>query len=230
MPIKGSGGGDLTAIDRFEIDDETGGVGWLTYPDEAMQRASHALEVGGRLWLVDPIDAEGLDDFLAEAGEVDGVTVLLDRHKRDAAAMARRHDVSVHLPEALSPIAGDLDCETTTFERELGETGYVAHEVVTNRFWREVALFHQETGVLVVPEAVGTTSYFTAGDERLGVHVGLRLTPPRSLAALQPEHVLVGHGAGVHEGAATALRDAVRGSRRRAPRLYAGNLRAMLPF
>ena len=37
----------------------------------------------------------------------------------------------------------------------------------------------------------------------------LRLTPPRALLAVEPEHVLVGHGAGVHEDAPTALREAV---------------------
>ena len=43
----------------------------------------------------------------------------------------------------------------------------------------------------------------------------LRLTPPRRLLDFEPEHLLVGHGAGVHEDAPAALRYAIEGSRSR---------------
>jgi hypothetical protein len=53
----------------------------------------------------------------------------------------------------------------------------------------------------------------------------LRLTPPRSLLAVEPEHILVGHGEGVHEHASTALREAVEHAQRRAlPWLWAALL------
>jgi hypothetical protein len=46
----------------------------------------------------------------------------------------------------------------------------------------------------------------------------LRLTPPRRLAEFEPEHLLTGHGTGMHgPGTAEALRDALDGSRRRIP-------------
>ena len=58
-----------------------------------MQRASHALSHDGGVWLVDPVDGDGLEELLAPLGEVRGVLQLLDRHARDGAALARRHGV-----------------------------------------------------------------------------------------------------------------------------------------
>ena len=221
---------DLTVIDRFEIDEHNGGVGWFAYPDEPMQRASHALQVDGAVWVIDPVDAPGVDDLLAEFGEVAGVALLLDRHKRDAAAIARRHDVAVHLPTFMRGVADDLDAETVTYRRELGDTGYGAHEVVNNRFWKEAALYGEDTGVLVVADALGTNDFILARGERLGISPVLRLRPPRKLARLAPERILVGHGEGIHEEAAEALQEAFRGTRRRAPRLFLSNLKYFLPF
>jgi len=69
-------------------------------------------------------------------------------------------------------------------------------------------------------EALGTVPhYFALGGEPLGVHPFLRLTPPRRLADFEPEHVLCGHGEGVHEHAAEAVREALAHARRRLPRL-----------
>ena len=48
------------------------------------------------------------------------------------------------------------------------------------------------------------------GDDRVGVHPLLKLTPPRRLRAYEPEHLLVGHGEGVHGPEATiALQQAL---------------------
>lgn len=229
MPLKGSGPAtEWTEIDRFESDGG-GGVGWIAHPDETMQRASHALSVDGEVWVVDPIDVPGLDDLLAEFGEIAGVVVLLDRHKRDAGAVARRHDVPVYLPEPLRQAAGDIDAPVECFGGELADTGYRTRTVVDNFAWTEVALYNRERGVLVVPEAVGTTEYFLASGERLGVHPALRLRPPRTLGRFEPERILVGHGAGVHEDATAALRDALAGARERTPGLYLKTLKTFLP-
>jgi glyoxylase-like metal-dependent hydrolase (beta-lactamase superfamily II) len=92
--------------------------------------------------------------------------------------------------------------------------------VVRRRFWREVALWWPERRVLVCGDALGTVPhYFALGGERLGVHPLLRLTPPRRLGEVEPEHVLCGHGAGVHEDATAAVREALAHSRSRAPRV-----------
>ena len=232
----------LVVVDRWD-----GGISW-TLAGDRMQRTSHALvvdregepvgteaaddegeerdveneEIGDAdVWLVDPVDAPGLDDELAGLGDVKGVVLLLDRHKRDGAALARRHGVAVHLPAPLSPVADELDCEVEVFAGAVPDTGYRTITLTNNRFWREVALFDADAGTLVVPEAVGTGDAFTADDERIGVHAALRLFPPTGkLDDLGPQRILVGHGPGVFDDADVALRDALRGSRQNAPRLY----------
>jgi hypothetical protein len=60
---------------------------------------------------------------------------------------------------------------------------------------------------------IGSASSFV----RFGVSPLLRLTPPRQLLAVEPDHVLVGHGEGIHEDAAAALREAITLARRRTP-------------
>lgn len=212
-----------------EIDRWDGGVGWIADPRENLQRASHALAVDGEVWVVDPVDAPGLDDLLAEFGEVAGVVVGLDRHTRDAAAVATRHGVSVHLPRPLAGVASDLDAPVELVDGELADTGYRTVTVVDNRLWSEVALHQPSSGTLLVPEAVGTAFHYLAPGERLGVHPALRLMPPRRvLSGFDPERLLVGHGTGIQEGAAAALEEALGAARRNAPSLYAKTLRAFL--
>jgi len=218
------GDGGYREIDRWD-----GGVGWLAHPDEPIQRASHALADDGEVWTVDPVDCPGLDDLLAEFGDVAGVVVGLDRHKRDAAAVARRHGVSVHLPRPLGGIAGDLDAPVKLVDGALGDTGYRTVTVVDNPLWSEVALHDADSGTLLVPEAVGTAPHYLAPGERLGVHPALRIRPPRRvLSGIDPERILVGHGAGIHDRAADALDEALRDARRTAPALYAKTLRSLL--
>ena len=54
----------------------------------------------------------------------------------------------------------------------------------------------------------------------------LRMTPPRVLGAYDPEHLLTGHGEGVHgPGTADAVTSALAESRRRLPGVL-----ARLPF
>lgn len=222
--MKGSG----SATEWEEIDRFDGGVGWIAYPEEAMRRASHAVAVDDKVWIIDPVDADGIDELLAEYGDVAGVVVLLDRHKRDAAAFARRHDVSVWVPAFMDEVAESIDAPVERFRHDLADTGYAAHELVDNRLWQEAMLYSDETGVLVVPEAVGTTSYFRAGDEVLGVHPMLRMTPPESLTRLEPDRLLVGHGHGIHEDVHEALVEAIEGSRRHTPHLLYKNVKNLV--
>jgi hypothetical protein len=227
MPMKGGDSDGYREIDRWDQ-----GVGWIAYPDEGMQRASHAV-VGddGGVWVVDPVDAPGLDDLLAEFGDVAGVVVGLDRHKRDSAAVARRHDVAVHLPQWMSGVAGDLDAPVERFGGELADSGFQAVRIRDTAIppWQEVGLYHDDDGTLIVPEAVGTATYFRAPGERLGVHPMLRLTPPRrELSRFDPDRVLVGHGEGVTTDAAGALRDALDNARSNAPAAYGRAFKSLL--
>ena len=226
MPMKGNGSTQLREIDRFD-----GGVGWVAYPDETMERASHALDTDEGLWLVDPVDADGLDDLLTEFGEVAGVVVCLDRHKRDAAAIARRHDVPVHIPRWMTGVASEVDAPVERLGDELGETGYEVFRIRDSSVppWQEAGLYNADTGTLVVPESVGTASYFLANGERLGVHPMLRLIPPRQeLGQFTPQQILVGHGGGILDDAAGALDDALSTSKQNAVSLYGKTVREFL--
>ncbi|QZY04180.1 hypothetical protein K6T36_14800 [Halobaculum roseum] len=223
--MKGSGDADLAVIDEFDD-----GVGWIAYPGETMERASHALSVDGDLWVLDPVDADGVDDLLADLdGEVAGTVVCLDRHKRDAAVIARRHDVPVYVPDWMTGVATKLDAPVERFGRRLGGLRAITVRDSSIPPWQEVGLYDEDGGTLYVPEAVGTSSYMRTGSEQLGVHPMLRLFPPRrALGGIDPERVLCGHGAGVMEDGGRALAAALDGSRRNAPGLYAKTLREFL--
>lgn len=206
-----------------EIDRWESGVGWLAHPGEVMERASHAVAVDGAVWVVDPLDAPRVDDLLTEFGDVAGVVVTTNRHGRDAAAIAERYDAEVYVPSFVDP---GVDAPTTAFSGELAETGFRVLRVLDVPGWREAALFDGET--LVVGDALGTAAYFTAPDERLGVHPMLRAFPPRAFRGLEPERVLVGHGAGVDADATSALADALASARGNAPRVWVEGLRALV--
>lgn len=211
-----------------EIDRWGHGVGWIAHPEEMMERASHILEADGGSWIIDPVDTKGIDDLVGEFGEVEGVVILLDRHKRDSAAVANRHDVPVYVPSFMDGVAPELDAPVKEFKEELGDTGYSLHKVVNNRFWQEAALYSESTGALYVPEAVGTVDYFRTSGEELGVHPMLRLKPPKTFRLFRPNRIMVGHGEGVSKEATAKLRKAIDGSRKRAPALYLGTAKDMI--
>jgi hypothetical protein len=184
------------------VDEQEWGFGWIAPARQQLQLASHALCVEGRVWVVDPIDGEGVDERIRALGEPAGVIQLLDRHTRDCAAFARR----LRVPHHVVPFV-----DVGPFE---------AIPLVKRSQWQEAALWWPERLVLVCAEALGTVPhYFALGGEPLGIHPFLRLTPPRRLADFEPKHVLCGHGEGVHEHAAEAVRGALEHSRRHLPRL-----------
>jgi len=83
------------------------------------------------------------------------------------------------------------------------------------------------SGTFVVADAVGTAAYYVAPGRRLGVNPVMRLfRPPKALLRFEPEHVLVGHGEGLHENATEELRLAVRHARRDLPRVVPKLFRA----
>nr|WP_277555800.1 hypothetical protein [Halobaculum sp. YSMS11] len=223
--MKASGDADLAVIDEFD-----GGVGWIAYPDETMERASHALSVDGEVWVLDPVDAPGVDDLLADIeGDIAGVVVCLDRHKRDAAAIATRHDVPVYVPDWMTGVAAKLDAPVERFGRELGGMRAITVRDSSIPPWQEVALYDEDGGTLYVPEAVGASEYMRTKGETLGVHPMLRLTPPRrALSGLSPERVLCGHGEGVLTDGQRALETALSDARSNAPGLYAKTLTMFL--
>jgi len=93
--------------------------------------------------------------------------------------------------------------------------------------WHEIALWWPEHRALVVAELIGTVRAFAPGGGPAGVHPLLRVAPPGALRDYPAEHLLVGHGPGVHGPAASAaLAGAYARSRRDLPRLV-GMLPAM---
>lgn len=187
------------------------GLGWIAAEPAYMRRASHALAHEGGVWLVDPVDGEGLSERLDALGEVRAVVQLLDRHPRDCAALAQRYRV---------PLV------RTPFDRLAGAP-FEAVAVLRRRRWDETALWWPERRALVVAEALGTAPYYRAPDEPLGVHPVLRLTPPAILAGFDPLHLLPGHGGPVGgPDTAAQVRRAVERGRRDIPRWLAGLPRA----
>jgi len=189
------------------------GIGWIVPKPRAMQRASHALLAGDGVWLVDPVDAEGVEERVLSLGKPVGVIQLLDRHDRDCASLAARFGATLF---------------RVPFEGVPGSPFEVLRAV--DRFrWREAALWWPEEAVLVCADALGTAGYFRAPGELLGLHPLLRLKPPRPAfrqAGVKPRHLLCGHGAGIHgEEAALALEEALATARSRIPRYVTGLLR-----
>lgn len=201
-PSSRRGYGEQMSI-RF-VDELEVGFGWIE--SESLSRTSHALAADGRVWLTDAIAGDGVEERIQALGEPAGVIQLLDRHSRDGAALAEELGVPLHVvPESLP------------------ETPFRFLPVRNGRWWKEVALWWPERRVLVCADALGTVPFFRAGDEPVGLHPFLRLSRPRALAGLGVEHLLVGHGEGIHGPAAgVAVEDALRTARRRLPRLLAG--------
>lgn len=192
----------------FSFCDELGadGFGWIA--DEPMTRASHALAQDGRVWLIDALDWEPAIERALELGEPAGVIQLLDRHDRDCAGLAERLGV----PHLVAP-------------DEVPSSQFESVAVMRRKRWQERALWWPATRTLVTADALGTNTFYTGGRRSVGVHIFLRLKPPKALARYDTERLLVGHGQGVTTGAAAAVREAVRTSRRDLPRIL-----VRLPF
>ena len=130
----------------------------------------------------------------------------MDRHRRDADAIAARHDAAINgpLPRSVQP-----------------------RRVVRIPGWHELALWLPDRRLLVAADVLGTAGYFLADDtEPLAVHPLVRPFPPRrALRGVAPTAIAVGHGAPVTEQAAPALREALRTARRRLPAAYRHALR-----
>lgn len=186
------------------------GLTWIAAEPAFMQRASHAVPADGRVWVIDPVDGPGVEERILAQGRPAAVVQLLDRHERDCLVIASRLGVAhLRLP------------------RMIEGSPFHALPAVSFPGWREVALWWPERRVLIVAEAVGAARYYLAPGDRVAVHPFLRLTPPRRLRGLDPEHLLVGHGEGLHgPDAAPALREALRSARRRSPSFLAGLARS----
>jgi hypothetical protein len=180
------------------------GFSWVM--DEPLERASHALLSNGRVWLVDPVDVPEAIERARSLGQPAAVLQLLDRHGRGCAAVAERLGVlHVKVPDTIP--------------------GSPFEAIPTMRLpgWEETSLWWPEQRTLVVAEVLGTALPWTGGRTQLGVHIFLRAWPPGRIRERQPEHLLVGHGFGVHgPTTASALEEAYERARSGLPALLKG--------
>lgn len=175
------------------------GITWVM--EEPMRRACHALVDKGRVWIVDPVADEAALARAAELGEPQAVLQLLDRHNRHCEAVAER--LGVPLLRVPDSVPG------SPFE---------AIPALRGPLWQETALWWPQRKALIVAEVVGTSKLYTAGKAQVGMHIMLRPRPPGTLRGYRPEHLLVGHGPGVHgPDAAAGLEEAYARARRDLP-------------
>lgn len=179
------------------------GLSWIVR--EPLSRSSHAIVADGRVWLIDPVDHPEALERVAALGDPAEVLQLLDRHGRACAAVAARLGV----PHRVNPDA-------------IPGSPFETLPVLRLPKWKETALWWPAQRLLVVAETIGTNPAWSVGTGGAGVHPMLRLRPPSRLRGLEPEHLLVGHGRGLHgREAATALERAYQRSRRDIPTLAA---------
>jgi hypothetical protein len=188
---------------RIEVEEHALGLTWVVA--DPMERAFHALVGDGQVWLVDPLDGPEIEDAVA-LGEPAGVLQLLDRHNRDCVEIAGRLGVPhLKVPDSVPG---------SPFE---------AIPAVRIPRWRETALWWPQRKALVVAEVLAANPMQTGGAQRVGMHLFLRPWPPSSLRGYRPEHLLLGHGKGVHGVEATeAVETAYARARRDLPRVLWG--------
>jgi hypothetical protein len=191
----------MSAAPAFRYCDDRGEHGFSWLVEEAMTRTSHALATDERVWLVDPVDWPEAVERAGALGEPAGVLQLLDRHNRDCAEIAERLGVPLHVTPD-----------------ELPDSPFECIPIMRRKRWQERALWWPETRTLVVADALGTNAFYTGGKAPVGVHLLLRLKPPAQLGVYRPDHLLTGHGEGLHGmGTADAISSALAESRRRLP-------------
>jgi hypothetical protein len=190
------------------------GFGWLPEPSNYMERSCTALAVDGKLWLIDPERAEGIESELEKLGEPAGIVSTVGWHDRDVDWYAARYGI---------PVFGARWLRNKLFrtplirvEREIPGTPFQLIDTSMRglfSWWTESALWWPDERVLVIGDALGSAVYFASEGQKLGVHPISRLSPPRTLDGLEPRRIYCGHGASVQDGAIAALRYALREGR-----------------
>lgn len=199
------------------------GFTWQAHPDAAMQRTSQAIRVGNGIWLVDPMDADGLDEKLAELGEIAGVVMLGSHHQRHADELAQRHEVAVHAPDWFAESARDFDAPVELMTDQLNETGFELLNLRAKPWRQEGGLYHPERKTLVVSDTLMTT-FLTAEEGRPELFPPARLAPTyQPLRDLEVERLLVSHGAPVFEDVEDQIERALNQE-------YRGTVAALLDF
>lgn len=197
-----------------------------------MDRRSHALRDGnGTLWIIDPIEVDGIHEEIAALdAPVAGVVVLLNRHLRDSGTFAQRYGVHTYVPLGMAGRTG-VPAGAVEFNTELPSGPCTVVPVRDNgRLWAERALWWPEHDLLVIAEALGSADLYLEGtDASLAVHPLLRMLPPRGpFASATPKTLLVGHGPAITMDAPGAIKRALAESRTHAPRFALGAVKSLV--
>lgn len=203
----------MSAADVIFCDEFPGAVGWI-HPDPSwMLRAGHAILSGGNVWIIDPPAGDGVLERIVQLGVPGAVIQLLDRHNRDCADVAHRLGV----PHYRLPFGGVADAP------------FQVVPILDVPGWHEVALWFPAEKTLVCADALAAAPGYTARRERVGVHPMLRAFPPRKLAELDVQRLLLGHGHGIDgPEAREAVRDALDSARKNIPFVLVDNVRQAL--
>jgi hypothetical protein len=191
-----------------------GGFGWIAYPDELMERSATAFADGGRVWLIDPLWAQGIESEIEALGTVAGVIMTYVGHDRDVAWMATRYGVPVYLPRHVQRVR--LDAQVEHVEGRVPESPLQLVPSIGRgllSWFRDTAVWWPAAGALAVGDTLGSAGYYVRPGETLAVHPLRRLSPPTELLTLRPDRVYGGHGRSVTEDATAAVARAVRTAR-----------------
>ena len=192
-----------------------GGLSWQPAPGELLERSSTALGAEGRVWLIDPLRASGIEDQIAALGKVAGVVITFGLHDRDADWFAARYGVPVYGHPSLR-LAG-VRSPVVHVEGRVPDSLLL---IVTCpgrgplRWWRETAIWWPEMRTLVTGDAIGTAAYFPLPGREVAVHPVRWLSPPIELRPLPAERLHPGHGRSVTSGAAQQIARALDRARK----------------
>ena len=212
MPIKI---GEIE-VGKF-LDEWKHGFGWIAKPEEKMQRTSHALVENGDVYLVDPLDAENLDQKIDEYGDVEGIILLFDRHERDSVNLAEKYGCPIFVSECFER---SLDAEVKEISDNVPGTDWEIHQVIDSMTGKEAALYNTENKTLIVADALGTTNHMRGRGEKLGMNPLYRLRPPVKLLEFEPERIFCGHGEGIQENASEMMKETLENGRLKAPSAF----------
>lgn len=195
MPLrKDATGDDLNILKEWDH-----GFTWMAHPDADLRRSSQAIEVDKNVWLVDPLDAVGLDDKLADLGGVVGVVVLGSHHERHADRLARRHGVAVHVPEWFRASGRNFEAPVKDISNGLNDTGFELLFLRDNAFRQEGALYHPARKTLIVSDTL-MTALFSSKPGRPELFPPARIRPSYdALRGLEVDRLLLSHGEPVFE-------------------------------
>ena len=177
-------------------------VAWPRYTME-----SYLIDLPGGGVAIDPQDYPPRAIAPIEAHGVAHILLTNHFHERAAALLQRRLGAEVWAPEA---DVGELEAVTPNHLYAEGcelPGGLVAIALGGITAGEHALLWPEHRGVLFVGDALGTVSYWTHAERRLGAHP--RMRPPhglRRLLDLDFTHIAVGHGQPVLDTAKAELR------------------------